>query len=522
MARRLLCFLSIVISFYSFQLKAHPVEKLDSVQLNLSSVNSLNSSFYIAPKTTLYISFNLGNELNKNGTYIIKSSRIEIGKLYLIKGSKPILLGQTGVRIAIKDRSIASDNSAIKFKVAGIETLEMMLVFDNFNEKEKLVKVQLLNNEEYQSLSELKDSSFYEKYWKNIFFGMLILALILSAFQYLILPEKSLIYYFLYVFFSVIRSLSANENLILEDIFPFLGRIGYHSLYSQVFTYISFIFYILFIREFTGFYNKRPREDWWFKFHISFLMVFMIFDLIFPTEKYFNTSINHVFRSFETLGLLIGLYSLFLITRVYDTFNKYIIIGAFSLVIIAIFGQEIIKRTIDETQNLETYKTSLSILWSIAYAVEIAFFTLALINRQRILLKTLSIAKEQPQIVNENLLENKTTEMALKNDSFTLATNRGVLVFQQSDIVRLEASGNYTIFSIQNQKQTLGSYTLSDFESKLNPSKFLRVHKSHVVNLDYILKYTKGDGGSLTLQDGSVIPVSRSRKDELIKRLNFS
>jgi two-component system LytT family response regulator len=60
---------------------------------------------------------------------------------------------------------------------------------------------------------------------------------------------------------------------------------------------------------------------------------------------------------------------------------------------------------------------------------------------------------------------------------------------------------------------------MSDFEDKLNSNKFLRVHKSHIVNLQYIGKYTRGDGGSLTLHDGSEIPVSRSRKEDLIKIL---
>ena len=524
MARLLLNLVIIVLSFYSPHLKALQVENLDSVKITLSSEASLNNSFKIPPESKLCISFQLKNTLEVVKNYIIKFDRVETARLYTKSNSKDILIAQSGSRLAIKDRSIIDDISAIQFSLQSQEYAENILVFDNLSKVEKKLNIQLLDNEAYMNLRKIKDSSFHEKYWKNIFFGILILALILSIFQYLILPEKALIYYFLYVFFTMLRAISANETLILEDFFSILRSIGYHSLYSQIFTYTAFIFYILFVREFTGFATKKPNLDWGFKLHIGFLMCFIVFDLIFPTEKYNNITVNHVFRSLETFGLLIGLYTSFLLTKVYDRFNKYIIFGAFSLLVIAIFGQEIIKRTVDSSQNTENYLILLSILWSVAYTVEIVFFTIALINRQRIILKTISIEKTQNTIVNNKTIEeeiNNLPPLAIPNDSFTLATNRGVLVFQQSDIVRLEASGNYTIFSIQNQKQTLGSYTLSDFESKLNPSKFLRVHKSHVVNLHFVVKYTKGDGGFLTLQDGSVIPVSRSRKDELIKRLNF-
>jgi DNA-binding LytR/AlgR family response regulator len=102
---------------------------------------------------------------------------------------------------------------------------------------------------------------------------------------------------------------------------------------------------------------------------------------------------------------------------------------------------------------------------------------------------------------------------------FTLATNQGLLVFQQTSILRLEASNNYTIFHIQNQNPEIASYSIADFEVRLHPEKFIRVHKSHIVNIEHISKYSKGDGGMITMKDGSEIPVSRSRKAKLLKKL---
>jgi len=47
---------------------------------------------------------------------------------------------------------------------------------------------------------------------------------------------------------------------------------------------------------------------------------------------------------------------------------------------------------------------------------------------------------------------------------------------------------------------------------------FVRVHHSHLVNLNEVMKYVRGEGGSLVMSDGSNVNVSRSRKDALLKR----
>jgi two-component system LytT family response regulator len=63
----------------------------------------------------------------------------------------------------------------------------------------------------------------------------------------------------------------------------------------------------------------------------------------------------------------------------------------------------------------------------------------------------------------------------------------------------------------------VSSKTLKEIELVLLTSSFIRVHKSHLINLNFIKKYIKGDGGMLVLNDDSMIPVSRSHKDELTK-----
>jgi len=60
--------------------------------------------------------------------------------------------------------------------------------------------------------------------------------------------------------------------------------------------------------------------------------------------------------------------------------------------------------------------------------------------------------------------------------------------------------------------------TLKFYEELLTESGFLRVHKSHLINLDHVVKYNKGKGGQVTMSDGSVISVSSNKKVVLLEK----
>jgi two-component system, sensor histidine kinase LadS len=484
------------------------------------------NGYQIPANTIVNLQFIISNTDSTSNFYYLVVGSEQLAILYEHKNNEKVILGKLGLRVRIPERSVKDDLKTIEIKLKGKEQKSVSLQLSNNTVLARGVYPQWLNFYEYQQKKILEKNNFHDNFWNPLFLILLILVLLLVVIQYIVLPEKVLIYYFFYVLFTFIRSSAANEHLVLENWFPFLSSINYSSLSSQVFTFLSFIFYVQFLREFTGFPVKEPKLDIFFKIEIVYLVGFIIFDLLFTITKYTNPEINKIFRLLELFGLLLGGFNLCLLLKVNNSHNKYIIIGAFSLLIIAILGQEIFKRIANEAQAPEYFHTGLAIIWSVGYIVELSFFTLALIKRQRNLLKSIAIEQEK----NQNLSQQLETITEIENnallndsdefDSFTLATSKGVLVFKQNDIIRLEASGNYTYFSINNiANPTLGSYSIADFEPKLNPKNFLRVHKSHVVNMQYVIKYQKGDGGTLTLQDGMEIPVSRSRKEELLKRL---
>lgn len=91
-------------------------------------------------------------------------------------------------------------------------------------------------------------------------------------------------------------------------------------------------------------------------------------------------------------------------------------------------------------------------------------------------------------------------------------------------IVRMEASGSYTkIFLDGKQREMVASKPLINFESIIDEDFFIRIHNSHLVNMNYVQKYLKKDGYFAVMNDGVTIPVAVRRKhvfEQLILRFS--
>ena len=106
-------------------------------------------------------------------------------------------------------------------------------------------------------------------------------------------------------------------------------------------------------------------------------------------------------------------------------------------------------------------------------------------------------------------------------ERMTVSTMEGVHFIPVKDIIRFKADGNTTDIHIEGWKKPLiasvniGEY-VNQFESYPN---FMRVHRTHLVNLDYVSLYSRSDGGGLMMKDGAQVPVSRMFKEGVLMRL---
>ena len=82
--------------------------------------------------------------------------------------------------------------------------------------------------------------------------------------------------------------------------------------------------------------------------------------------------------------------------------------------------------------------------------------------------------------------------------------------------MRCEAQCNYIKFYFTNKDTFTVSRTLKEFEDLLNEQGFCRVHDGHLINLLFIKRYNKGDGGQVEMEDGSIIDVTHRRKDNFL------
>lgn len=86
-----------------------------------------------------------------------------------------------------------------------------------------------------------------------------------------------------------------------------------------------------------------------------------------------------------------------------------------------------------------------------------------------------------------------------------------------NEIVRLQADSNYTKIFLTSKKVFVSSKTLKEYDEILKPYHFLRIHKSHLVNLHHIDRYNRQ--GFLHMDDGTMLEVARRKKEYLVQAL---
>jgi len=114
----------------------------------------------------------------------------------------------------------------------------------------------------------------------------------------------------------------------------------------------------------------------------------------------------------------------------------------------------------------------------------------------------------------ELLLQNLST--AKQPATISLPSSFGFYLITVENIVRCEAKGSYTIFYMNDGKSHIASKTLKEYEDLLPPDVFFRAHHSHLVNINFIVRYHKGKGGIIEMQDKSIIPLATRRKADFV------
>lgn len=119
------------------------------------------------------------------------------------------------------------------------------------------------------------------------------------------------------------------------------------------------------------------------------------------------------------------------------------------------------------------------------------------------------------------MLLQKIKHPSISISKIAIPTFEGFQLIYAESIIRCEADSNYTLLFIKDKRPLIASRNLKDIEEMLEDFAFIRVHNSHLVNINEIDKYVKGEGGYLVMSDGSTVSVSRSRKELLMKKISL-
>jgi two-component system LytT family response regulator len=119
----------------------------------------------------------------------------------------------------------------------------------------------------------------------------------------------------------------------------------------------------------------------------------------------------------------------------------------------------------------------------------------------------------------EKKLKNSRVSDAVRTKKLVIPNQDGLILVEIADIMRLESDGPYTTIHLDGGRKEVSSKNLGFYESVLTGHPFFRSHHSHIVNLDHVVTYVRGEGGHVVFSDQSIAPVSRRKKDDFLKAL---
>lgn len=134
--------------------------------------------------------------------------------------------------------------------------------------------------------------------------------------------------------------------------------------------------------------------------------------------------------------------------------------------------------------------------------------------------KTLNGNRGAQQQIIAVLKQNLQLLNSSQNPTLTLSLAGEFEFIPLKDIIRIEAAGAYSHFFLKDRRNIIVSKNLKEYELLLTGHSFMRVHNSHIINLNEIKRMLKTDGGYAVMSDGTEVIISPKRKDEFVQLMN--
>ena len=157
-----------------------------------------------------------------------------------------------------------------------------------------------------------------------------------------------------------------------------------------------------------------------------------------------------------------------------------------------------------------------------AFKVSAIDYLLKPIDEEELVKAVKRVEVKQQRMLTKEHIDILLTNIRSSDNQFekiAIPNQEGLDFVDITDILRCEADRNYTMIHTLGGEKYLFSKTMKEFEKFLPPEIFYRTHHSHLINLHQIKKYVRGMGGEIILNDGTHVPVSRAKKEALMRRI---
>lgn len=133
-----------------------------------------------------------------------------------------------------------------------------------------------------------------------------------------------------------------------------------------------------------------------------------------------------------------------------------------------------------------------------------------------------STKKHDQNLIN-NQLKNLLTNISEENAHHKIAVpdGEGINFIKVKSIIRFQSEGSYTyMHTTEHPKPILISKPMGDYQEMLTADSFVRIHRSHLINLNHVTKYVKGEGSYVLMSDGAKVEVARRKRAEFSAALS--
>jgi two-component system, LytTR family, response regulator len=113
-------------------------------------------------------------------------------------------------------------------------------------------------------------------------------------------------------------------------------------------------------------------------------------------------------------------------------------------------------------------------------------------------------------------LENNLSPGNIHHKKLVLKTTENVFIIEIPKISYCESEGSYTVIHFDDGKKIMVSKNLKEYDDMLNDQGFYRIHKSFLINLSYVERFEKGEGGFVVLRNEIKIPVASRKREQLM------